>query len=61
MSPIHPPSPAQKAVSPYKYLKQSIDHQNDLNKVRGSLMAKLESIAAQEGQLVTGTQIMHMV
>ncbi|XP_031554965.1 SLAIN motif-containing protein 2-like isoform X2 [Actinia tenebrosa] len=48
MSPVHPPTPAQKSVSPYKYLKGSIDHQTDLNRVRGSLMAKLESIAAQE-------------
>ena len=50
MSPVHPPTPAQKSVSPYKYLKGSIDHQTDLNRVRGSLMAKLESIAAQEGK-----------
>ena len=48
-SPRRHPTPAQKSVSPYKYLHQNIDI-SDLNKVRGSLMAKLESIAAQEGE-----------
>ena len=46
---MHLPSPAQTSISPYKYLKDSVDV-SDLNKVRGSLMAKLESIAAQEGE-----------
>lgn len=48
MSPSHPPSVEQKGVSPYKYLKDNLDVP-ELNKVRGSLLAKLESIAAQEG------------
>lgn len=48
MSPSHPPSVEQKRVSPYKYLKDNLDVP-ELNKVRGSLLAKLESIAAQEG------------
>ena len=48
MSPKHPPSAEQKKISPYKYLKDSLDVP-ELNKVRGSLLAKLESIAAQEG------------
>ena len=47
-SPVHTASPAQKSVSPYKYLQNSIDI-SELNRVRGSLMAKLESITAQEG------------
>ncbi|XP_078369123.1 uncharacterized protein LOC144653080 [Oculina patagonica] len=47
VSPNHPPSAEQKSVSPYKYLKDSLDVP-ELNKVRGSLLAKLESIAAQE-------------
>ncbi|XP_068702227.1 SLAIN motif-containing protein 2-like isoform X2 [Montipora capricornis] len=47
VSPKHPPSAEQKSVSPYKYLKDSLDVP-ELNKVRGSLLAKLESIAAQE-------------
>lgn len=51
VSPSHPPSAEQKRVSPYKYLKDSLDVP-ELNKVRGSLLAKLESIAAQEGILV---------
>lgn len=49
MSPKHPPSAEQKRISPYKYLKDSLDVP-ELNKVRGSLLAKLESIAAQEGE-----------
>ena len=48
VSPSHPPSVEQKKVSPYKYLKDNLDVP-ELNKVRGSLLAKLESIAAQEG------------
>ncbi|EDO35366.1 predicted protein [Nematostella vectensis] len=47
VSPVRPPTPADRKVSPYKYLKHSIDGTN-LSKVRGSLMAKLESIASQE-------------
>ena len=54
MSPKHPPSAEQKKVSPYKYLKDSLDIP-ELNKVRGSLLAKLESIAAQEGELLIVT------
>ena len=50
MSPNHPPSAEQKSISPYKYLKDNLDIP-ELNKVRGSLLAKLESIAAQEGEL----------
>ena len=49
MSPSHPPSAEQKRISPYRYLKDSLDIP-ELNKVRGSLLAKLESIAAQEGE-----------
>ena len=49
VSPKHPPSAEQKKISPYKYLKDSLDVP-ELNKVRGSLLAKLESIAAQEGE-----------
>lgn len=52
MSPKHPPSAEQKKISPYKYLKDSLDVP-ELNKVRGSLLAKLESIAAQEGEFVS--------
>lgn len=48
VSPKHPPSAEQKKISPFKYLKDSLDVP-ELNKVRGSLLAKLESIAAQEG------------
>ena len=48
VSPSHPPSAEQKRISPYRYLKDSLDIP-ELNKVRGSLLAKLESIAAQEG------------
>jgi len=54
VSPKHPPSAEQKKVSPYKYLKDSLDIP-ELNKVRGSLLAKLESIAAQEGELLIVT------
>lgn len=50
VSPSHPPSVEQKKVSPYKYLKDNLDVP-ELNKVRGSLLAKLESIAAQEEAL----------
>lgn len=50
VSPKHPPSAEQKKISPYKYLKDSLDVP-ELNKVRGSLLAKLESIAAQEEAL----------
>ncbi|XP_032231095.1 nucleolar protein dao-5 isoform X2 [Nematostella vectensis] len=50
VSPVRPPTPADRKVSPYKYLKHSIDGTN-LSKVRGSLMAKLESIASQEDAL----------
>ncbi|XP_027045798.1 serine/arginine repetitive matrix protein 1-like [Pocillopora damicornis] len=50
VSPSHPPSVEQKRVSPYKYLKDNLDVP-ELNKVRGSLLAKLESIAAQEEAL----------
>ena len=50
VSPNHPPSAEQKRISPYKYLKDNLDIP-ELNKVRGSLLAKLESIAAQEGEL----------
>ncbi|XP_020608993.1 SLAIN motif-containing protein-like [Orbicella faveolata] len=52
VSPKHPPSAEQKKISPYKYLKDSLDVP-ELNKVRGSLLAKLESIAAQEGEFVS--------
>ncbi|XP_073252720.1 uncharacterized protein [Porites lutea] len=50
VSPSHPPSAEQKRISPYRYLKDSLDIP-ELNKVRGSLLAKLESIAAQEEAL----------
>lgn len=50
VSPKHPPSAEQRKISPYKYLKDSLDVP-ELNKVRGSLLAKLESIAAQEEAL----------
>ena len=49
VSPNHPPSAEQKKISPYKFLKDSLDVP-ELNKVKGSLLAKLESIAAQEGE-----------
>ncbi|XP_067040566.1 SLAIN motif-containing protein 2-like [Acropora muricata] len=50
VSPNHPPSAEQKKISPYKFLKDSLDVP-ELNKVKGSLLAKLESIAAQEEAL----------